>query len=119
MEPEEDDPHLVVGWHVVEVGLHQAWPFVGLADPESGREVRIYIDATFSVRPGWVSLGQEDDGVFAALASLVGTTIQPAEVQGDALVLDLGDSSFMVAGEANAKTTHSPWWIGAQAAGTK
>lgn len=52
MHVEELHPELLAGWFVVEVGRRQAWPFVTLADPQTGNERRIFIDTTFAVVPG-------------------------------------------------------------------
>ena len=41
----------LVGSFVVEIGIRQAWPFVGFCDnrPTRSRETRLYIDATWSI----------------------------------------------------------------------
>lgn len=67
MEPEEIDPALFVGRHVVEVGVRQAHPFLTFADRVSGREVRLYIDAPLCVLPDTSVFRQDDDGLLQAL----------------------------------------------------
>ena len=62
VQPEEMDPAPLVGRHVVEVGMRQAWPFLTLADPESGREVRLYVDAPLTVGSGAITIRQDDRG---------------------------------------------------------
>jgi hypothetical protein len=115
MEPEEQDPALLVGWHVVEAGRRQAWPFVNLADPVSGREVRLYVDTTFSVAPGWLTVEQHGDAALLALDSLSGSTVTTAESVGGALALHLGHVALRIQRDGNHLTTGSPWWIGATA----
>jgi hypothetical protein len=112
VEPQGQAPGSVRGWFVVEVGVRQAWPFLGLADPESGREVRLYIDSTFSVAPGHLNLRQHDDGVFAALETLNGQTITTATATSAALDLDFGGVHLRVDGQANELTSHESWWFG-------
>jgi hypothetical protein len=112
VEPEEQEPFRLVGWHVVEAGRRQAWPFINLADPESGREVRVFIDATFAVEPGWPSIRQHDQAAVLALDALSGLTVTEVEATGGCLRLLLGGSSLTVQGEGNDLTSHSPWWVG-------
>jgi hypothetical protein len=114
MEPEEKDPSLLVGWQVVEARRRQAWPFVNLADPGSGREVRLFIDATFSVNPGWSNVKQHDDAVLHALDSLSGLTVTSVQSADENLALHLDDVLSLIQGIGNELTSHSPWWIGAR-----
>jgi hypothetical protein len=112
MEAEEQDPGLFVGRHVVEVGRRQAWPFVNLADPESGREVRLYLDTDFSVTPAWSQLDQDNGAALAALESLNGLTITSADLGTEGLGLGFGEICLRVAQAGNRLTSHSPWWVG-------
>ncbi|WP_146605294.1 hypothetical protein [Jiangella anatolica] len=112
MQPEEDDPALLVGAHVVEAGRRQAWPFLNLYNPDTEREVRLYIDTTFSVHPGWSALQQDDDPVLNALDSLNGLMVTAVERTDHALRLVLGNEYLQIDGDDNRLTTHSPWWIG-------
>jgi hypothetical protein len=54
--------------------------------------VRLYIDVTFSVTPGWSRVQQHDNGVLPALDSLSGLTITAADTTGAALQLRMGES---------------------------
>jgi hypothetical protein len=114
VEPEEQEPSRLVGWFVVEAGRRQAWPFFNLANPDTGREVRVYIDATFSVEPGWPSIRQHDDSAVAALDALDGLTVSAVEALGGGLRLTLGDMTLVVAGEGNDLTSDSPWRVSAR-----
>lgn len=113
MEPEKIDPSALKGWHVVEAGRRQAWPFLGLADPHSGREVRLYLDSTFSVVPGWRELRQHDDAVLPALDTLTALTVTDVrDVPGEAIGFEFERAVLTVAALPNELTSHSPWWIG-------
>jgi len=115
MEPEEQEPRLLIGWFVVEAGRRQAWPFLGLASPDSDREVRIYIDATLSVLPGWPSLDQDDDAALRALDGLVGLAVGDVQINpGTATRFVFDDLALEIEAAGNALTTHSPWWIGSR-----
>lgn len=111
MAREEYEPSLLRGWHVVEVGRRQAWPFIGLADPQTGRELRLYIDSTFSVLPGWTDLRQHDDAVVPALDALTALTVEAVRETPDEISLDLAGFTLAVAAVPNELTSHSPWWI--------
>lgn len=116
MEPEESEPERLFGWFVVEVGRCQAWPYVGLADPDSGREVQLYIDTTFSVTPRWTGVNQHDDAALAALDELSNLTVRSVDTDGAGLELDLGHIQLRVHREANDLTSHAQWWIGTRSA---
>jgi hypothetical protein len=98
MEPEEEHPDRVRGWFVVEVGRRQAWPFLNLADPVSGRELRLYIDSTFSVAPGYDAVRQDDVRVFVALDALDGQTVLTAAATFGRLDMDFGAFHLRVNG---------------------
>jgi len=112
VEPEEQEPARLIGWNVVEAGRRQAWPFVGLADPQTGREVRLYLDTTFSVLPGHPGIGQHDDVALRALDALSGGSVTSVRTDGGGLDLVLGHLTLSVVGDANELTSHSPWWVG-------
>jgi hypothetical protein len=40
----QDPTVLVDSFVVIEVGVRQAWPFIGFSDPRSGAERRLYLD---------------------------------------------------------------------------
>jgi len=119
VQPEEENPERLVGWHVVEVGRRVAHPYINLTDPVSGREVRVFIDATFHVTPGYSGVKQHGDGVFAALDCLTGLTVRQARTPDDGLELRLDARMvgvdarvLLVEGLPNELTSGSPWWVG-------
>ncbi|HLS25927.1 MAG TPA: hypothetical protein VK063_08650 [Beutenbergiaceae bacterium] len=99
------------GWFVVEAGRRQAWPFIVLSDPDTGTEVRVYIDTTFSVRPGWQALRQDDDAVLAALDSLQGLTVTAGRSGPGGLLVQFGQHELRVETQPNDLTTHDVWWV--------
>ena len=112
MHEEKQDPRSLVGWHVVEVGLRQAWPYLNLANPESGREVRLYIDTTFSVEPGHPVLRQHDPEVFAALDELNCRTVTHVDGDGSSgLRLGFDELALHVQAATNELTSHEQWWF--------
>ena len=115
MEPEELLPDRLIGWLVVESGRRQAWPFLTFADPNSAREVRLYIDTTFSVAPQWPQLDQENEAAFLALASLDSLPLTGVNSSDGALTIEFGTQVLRIQGVSNHLTSHSPWWIGSQA----
>jgi hypothetical protein len=114
MEPEELDPSRVQGWFVVEAGRRQAWPFLTFADPGTGREVRLYVDSTFSVTPGFDSVRQHDDSALLALDALDGETVTTVATTSQGLEVDFGGFQLRIDGRGNNLTSHSPWWFGQQ-----
>lgn len=114
MEPEEADPALLVGRHVVEVGVRQAWPFVTIADHRSGREVRLYVDSWIRLFADRVALRQDDASLLAALAAVNMLTVTSARVADGELQLEFEDVSVRVDGVGNHLTGGSSWWIGVQ-----
>lgn len=117
MEPEESDPTLLVGRHVVEVGVRQVHPFLTFADPASGREVRMYIDAPLRVLPDARVFQQDDEGLLSALEALNMLTVDAVEAVEGGLQLMLGDDALWIDGEPDELTTQVPWWFGVQEAG--
>jgi hypothetical protein len=116
VQPEELEPSRLIGWHVVEIGTRQAWPFLTFADPQSGRESRLYIDSTISVSPGWPRLDQDDAAVLAALAAVSMATVVGSRVVDGALELTLDHHVVRVDRQANHLTSGSPWWFGSASA---
>src|SRR4051794_31432976 len=112
MEVEEQEPERLCGWFVTEVGRRTAQPFVNLADPESGREQRLYIDTHFSVSPDRVHVHQHGDEVFSALDGLRGLWVAAARATPDPLDIDFDDGPRLTVGLANEQTGGSPWWVG-------
>ncbi|GAA3563562.1 hypothetical protein GCM10022197_18920 [Microlunatus spumicola] len=118
VEPEESDPTLLVGRHVVEVGIRQVHPFLTFADHASGREVRLYVDAPLRVLPDPSVFRQDDDGLLPALERVNLLTVDAVRVVGGALEVTLEDQLLWVDGEPNELTTHAPWWFGVQLPGS-
>lgn len=106
----------LTGWHVVEAGARQAWPFLTFADPESGREARLYIDTDYQVTPAVSELrDQDDDEMRRALMSLNMQRVVNASMTNEALTIEFeaGDA-VRVSRTPNAKTTGDVWWLGLQ-----
>ena len=118
MEPEETDPTLLVGRHVVEVGMRQVHPFLTFADHASGREVRLYVDAPLRVLPGARVFRQDDAGLLTALEGLNMLTVDGVEAVDGGLQLVLEDEGLWIDGEPNELTTNVPWWFGVQLPGS-
>jgi hypothetical protein len=113
MEPEELDPTLLIDRFVTEVGRRQAWSFLGIHDPKSSREIRLYIDATCSLSSVAGEFEQDDAGLIHALERLNGLTLTEVVVLPEALFLKLGAESLQIESRGNDLITHSPWWIAA------
>ncbi len=118
VEPEEIDPTLLVGRHVVEVGVRQAHLFLTFADHASGREVRLYVDAPFRVLPDPTVYRQDDEGLLPALERLNLLTVDSVAAFGGGLQLVLEDRGVWIDREPNELTTHVPWWFGVQLPGS-
>lgn len=113
MEPEERDPRLLVDWGVVEIGLRQAWPFVGFTNPSGNREVRLYIDSDISVLPANARLNQDDDrAVMQALCGMVGLHVTGVSASPETLEIHFTDTTVVIDGAGNHFTVQSPWWLG-------
>lgn len=110
--PTEHEPQHLNGWHVVEVGRRQAWPFMGFADPESGMEVRLYIDSTFKISGRRSALRQHDDAAVKALESLSGLTVRSVESSPAQLNIQFDETTLSIEQEANELTSGSPWYFG-------
>jgi hypothetical protein len=108
-----------VGRFVTEVGVRQAWPFVTLCDnrPTRADELRLYIDADFSVEPARplpAEVADEVDQWLRALSDLLNRTVtaQRVTATGD-LVLTFDDElALSISGTASATTVGEPWWTG-------
>jgi len=98
--------------------MRQVHPFLTFADPMTGREVRLYVDAALRVSPDVVAMRQDDDGLLAALDRVNLLTVDSVEVLDGSLELTLEDQSVWIDGEANDLTTHTPWWVGLQSPGS-
>jgi hypothetical protein len=80
VEPEEANPGLLVGQHVVEVGVRQGHPYLTFAEPVSGREVRIYVDASVRVSPDPEPVRQDDARLLVALDRVSMLTVDSVQV---------------------------------------
>jgi hypothetical protein len=113
MYEEERSPSMLVGWFVVEIGRRQAWPFLTLANLDTGRELRLYIDSTFAVQPGQARLKQHDDEALIALTAIENQQITAVTTNEGELRLETDDATLILDSVGNDLTSHSPWWIGA------
>lgn len=104
------DLNRLQGWLVVEAGRRQAWPFLALNDPDSGAETRLYLDTTFTVRPGWADLRQHDEAALVALDSLIGLTVTSSTYCPHGLLVVFGEHELQVRAEPNDLTSHDVWW---------
>lgn len=107
------DYHDLPGWFVVEVGRRQAWPFVTFADPASGDEARLYIDAMFRVGSTDV-VDRDEDAAIVALLQLEGLTVQRVHRDGAAITLHFDDTSLSLSGTADARTSGDTSWLTVQ-----
>lgn len=112
MEPQERELRSVIGWHVVEVGRRQAWPFIGFAHPERDEEVRLYVDCSIAVLPGARHLRQHDTETLIALDDLNGLTVEDVR-EGPTGVMSvvLGASVLELSNAPNELTSHNVWWL--------
>lgn len=109
------DVNELVGTFVVEVGVRQAWPFVGFCDHRvtSSRETRLYLDATWSIG------GEPERGVdetqqwLTAADDLDGLTVSDATVvSGGALRLEfVGGVVLSVSTTSTLKFSEARWWF--------
>ncbi len=107
----ETAPQVLVGCHVVEVGLRQAWPFVNFAHP-AGAEYRLYLDTVFSLEPDFSQVGDDEHRRLRALARILMDTVSAAEVSSDGrLTLDFDGVRLVVSGTSAGFTTHDIWWL--------
>jgi hypothetical protein len=109
----------LVGCFVVEVGLRQAWPFIGFCDnrPTPAVERRLYIDADAEVSPASAgSAFETEESLVQAMMALNGLTVETAAVDAThALRLSFNDGhALLVHGEARPDTTGDVWWFGDQ-----
>jgi hypothetical protein len=97
--------------------MRQVHPFLTFADPVTGREVRLYVDAALRVSPDSVAMRQDDGGLLAALDRVNLLTVDSVRVVDGSLELTLEDQSLWIDGEDNELSTHAPWWVGLQSPG--
>ncbi|MEV5571808.1 hypothetical protein AB0L06_17295 [Spirillospora sp. NPDC052269] len=125
MKPNDIQPASLVGYHVVEIGLRQAWPFVTLAPGDETAdetaefgEVRLYIDSAFTVRPSPpdTGTGAEDDERLwlLRLAEVLYLTVDSVSVATDASLSMrfAGDITLEVSGQGAPWTIAEVWWLG-------
>ena len=109
------DMDQIAGSFVVEFGLRQAWPFLGLCDnrPTPAQETRLYIDTSWTVEsPSSVSGAAGDDVAWlTAAAGLNGQTIDSVRVDDNGTLRMATDAgiSLIVSGEAEPYTVGEPW----------
>jgi nitroreductase len=113
MHAAEESPYLLAGWFIAEIGRRQAWPFLTLANPDTGHELRLYIDTSFAVQPTATRVRQHDDEALTALIPLENQTITAVKKSGGELHLSFPGATMVLDTVGNELTSHSPWWIGA------
>lgn len=105
----------LAGSFVVEIGVRQAWPFVGFCDnrPARSRETRLYIDAAWSIDAAVVEDVEDDERWLLTAARLNGANVVEAYVGTDgALNVETDEGhTLVVSGEATASTVGEPWWF--------
>ena len=103
----------LVGTWVVEVGIRQAWPFLVVADASSGAEVRLYLDAPWTLGASSHD-ATEDTAWLVAAAGPNGQNVVEAQHESDgSLIVTTGEGvSLTVSGRAASYTTGEPWWLG-------
>jgi hypothetical protein len=102
----------LVGSFVVEIGIRQAWPFVGFCDnrPTRSRETRLYIDATWSI-DDVVDDVEDDDRRLLTAARLNGVNVVRTYggTDGSLNVETDRGHTLVVSGEPTARTVGEPW----------
>lgn len=103
------------GTFVVEVGVRQAWPFVGLCDSRSARshEFRLYVDAPWSIGGTHAADPSQTFVWLEASCGLTGLGVDSASVDADGtLQVRFADSSALsISGVATEDTAGEPWWL--------
>jgi len=103
----------LAGSFVVEIGIRQAWPFVGFCDnrPARSRETRLYIDADWSIDAAVVDDVEDDERWLLTAARLNGANVVGAYVDTDGTLNVETDEghTLVVSGEATASTVGEPW----------
>lgn len=111
------DVEELVGAFVVEVGVRQAWPFLGFCDNRGvqSEESRLTLDTSWSIGD---EHGAELDSQRWLLAAdaLNGLTVSQVTVESDgALHLGFADGPVLrVSAETSAESTGVPWWLARQ-----
>jgi hypothetical protein len=109
------DVEQIAGSFVVEIGVRQAWPFVGLCDnrPTPAQEARLYIDASWTIEANTSASGGAEDDIMwlTAAAPLNNTTIDTAWIDEDGRLHLTTDSglALAVSGDPEPYTTSEPW----------
>ena len=105
----------LAGTFVVEVGIRQAWPFIGFCDDrgKKAREIRLYIDAPWSIGDTTGDTDSDDKWLMSAL-QINNCTVSNVLVDPEFnLRIDLFNApSLTVSGKPAATTAGEPWWVG-------
>lgn len=103
------------GAFVVEVGVRQAWPFLGFAWPDRETEGRLYIDTAFRIDGEELADGDPARAATALLA-LNSCNVTGVAVNDDAELTVRFDppenNVLVVSGTGASFTTHDVWWLG-------
>jgi hypothetical protein len=105
----------LAGCFVVEIGIRQAWPFVGFCDnrPTRSRETRLYIGTGWSIGEAAADDADDDERWLLAAYGLNGASVMGEHVEIDgALNLEMDDGrTLVVSGQATTSTGGEPWWF--------
>lgn len=100
---------------MVEVGVRQAWPFVGFCDNRFARsqEFRLYVDAPWSIGDTDAADPSEPSAWLEASGGLTGLGVDSASVDADGTIqVRFADSSALsISGGATSDTAGEPWWL--------
>ncbi|MEV6303668.1 hypothetical protein AB0M02_29955 [Actinoplanes sp. NPDC051861] len=111
------DLEQLAGCFVVEIGIRQAWPFLGICDsrPAQARETRLYIDAEWAIELITRTTGGADDDRAWLTAAVVlnGRTVESARVEHDGCLRLATDSghNLVISGQPQPYTVGEPWRI--------
>ncbi|MGW0506124.1 hypothetical protein [Micromonospora sp. NPDC003241] len=101
----------------MEVGVRQAWLFLGFCDnrPTPPQESRLYLDTDWCIEAASRTQGTAADDASWLTAALIlhGATIAGAHVTDDGTLLlaTTDQRSLIVTGHPEATPVGEPWWI--------
>lgn len=105
----------LVGAFVVEVGVRQAWPFLGFCDNReaSSKEARLYLDTVWSIDGGPARSAADTHHWLTAVDDLNGLTVLKATAEtGGALRLEFaGGAGLSISPETTSESSGEAWWL--------
>ncbi|ANS78010.1 hypothetical protein SGUI_0614 [Serinicoccus hydrothermalis] len=109
------DVDQLVGAFVVEVGIRQAWPFLGFCDNREApsKEARLYLDASWSINDERGPRSGATEDWLVAADDLNGLTVSRATAESDGrLRLDFtGGATLSISAEVASASSGEPWWM--------